>query len=384
MKVAIMCNTKSSEYPNRPELIDELLKSGDEVYFAAIDDGVHNNYFSEGKARYLPILASRNNTNPLVEVRSLLNVMNRIREFGIDSVLIYGIKNHPAMAIGAKLGGAKNIVCIVNGRGNLFTTKGIKGTILRFISFPMLRMAYAASNSVCFQNEDDSEFFVKNKLVKRNKISHTDGSGVNTEAFPFYPMPDKNEFLFLARITPSKGLIEYIEAAKIIKKKYPSTIFHVVGPIDNVIEASSKDILDKAVQDKIVIYHGKTDDVQGWLQKTRFFVYPSYYPEGVPRCVLQAVSCGRPVITCDSPGCKKAVINGWNGYLTEPRDFLELAEKMEILMTNSSLAKRMGKCSRELAENKFDIRKINAKIVALAHGAPSIISENIKEVKIYE
>ncbi|MBU5304844.1 glycosyltransferase family 4 protein [Eubacterium callanderi] len=368
MKIAIMCNTHSSEYPNRPELIDALLECGDDVYFAAIYDGIINSYYSKGKAKYLSVLASRNNTNPFVEIKSLWNVRKEIKDNGIESVIIYGIKNHPAMAIGAWLGGTRNIVCIVNGRGNLFTVKGFKGTILRFISFPMLKIAYRVSKTVCFQNEDDSAFFAKKRLVKKTKISHIDGSGVNTDIFKCYDLPKENEFLYLARITPSKGLVEYIEAARLVKKKYPSVKFHVVGPIDNAVEPSINNYLDSAVADGSILYHGKTDDVQGWLSKSRFFIYPSYYPEGVPRCVLQALSCGRPIITCDSPGCKKTVVDGVNGFLTKPRDYMEIAKKIVVLLKDPILAENMGKESRKLAEEKFDIGIINKKTISLAHG----------------
>ncbi len=181
-------------------------------------------------------------------------------------------------------------------------------------------------------------------------------------------MPKENEFLYLARITPSKGLVEYIEAARLVKKKYPSVKFHVVGPIDNAVEPSINNYLDSAVADGSILYHGKTDDVQGWLSKSRFFIYPSYYPEGVPRCVLQALSCGRPIITCDSPGCKKTVVDGVNGFLTKPRDYMEIAKKIVVLLKDPILAENMGKESRKLAEEKFDIGIINKKTISLAHG----------------
>ncbi len=362
-----MCNTKSSEYPNRPELIEDFLNIGDEVYFAAIDDGTINSYYSEGKAKLLPVLASRNNTNPFVELKSLFDVRRRVKEYGIESVVIYGIKNHPAMAIGSWIGGTKNIVCVVNGRGNLFTVKGLRGIILRTITFPMLKLAYMCSDTVCFQNEDDGIFFINKHLVKSDKVSYTDGSGVNTKLFPACDMPNKDEFLYLARITPSKGLKEYIEAAQIVKNKYPNTIFHVVGPVDDVIEGSSNSILDKAISDGVVLYHGETNNVKGWLQKTRYFVYPSYYPEGVPRCVLQALSCGRPIITCNSPGCKKTVIDQENGFLVEPRNSLEVANRMIRFIQDRKSAERMGKKSRWLAEKVFDVKIINKKIISLVH-----------------
>ena len=227
------------------------------MYFAALSDGIINRYFFEGKAKYLPVLASRNNTNPFVELKSLIDVKNKVNENKIDAAIIYGIKNHSAMAIGCKLGGVKKIISVVNGRGNLFTAKGIKGKLLRLISFPMLKIAYICSDSICFQNEDDANFFVQKHLVKHNKVSYTDGSGVNTELFPMSKMPENDEFLYLARITPSKGLKEYIEAAEIVKEKYPKTVFHVVGPVDDLIEDSVRGLLDQAVTDGIVEYHGK-------------------------------------------------------------------------------------------------------------------------------
>ena len=111
----------------------------------------------------------------------------------------------------------------------------------------------------------------------------------------------------------------------------------------------------------------KTDDVEGWIRRCRYFVYPSYYPEGVPRCVLQALSCGRPVITCNSPGCKKTVINNENGYLVEPRNSREVAECMEKLLLNKADAERMGKSSRNLAEKTFDVKIVNKKIISLVN-----------------
>ena len=367
MRVAIMCNTKSSEYPNRPELIEDFISKGDVVFFAAIDDGVIHPYFSEGKASYLPVLASRNNTNPIVEIKSLLNVKKQVKKYRIDGAVIYGIKNHPAMAIGCRMGGVKQIVCVVNGRGNLFTAKGVKGKILRMISYPMLKIAYKCSQTVCFQNEDDAELFIQKHLVNRRKVSYSDGSGVNTDLFPFYEMPKQNDFLYLARITPSKGVKEYIEAAEILKKKYPDTRFHVVGPVDNMVEESCMSIIDKAASKGIILYHGRTDDVKGWLKSTRYFVYPSYYPEGVPRCVLQAMSCGRPIITCNSPGCKKTVIENENGYLVEPKNSEDVAERMELLICDKIQAEKMGRASRNLAETVFNVRIINKIIISLVH-----------------
>lgn len=364
MRVAIMCNTKSSEYPNRPELIELFNEKSIQVFFAAIFDGTVNDYFKNNNMTYyLPIKASRNNINPIKEIMSLIDVRNQIKQNSITAAVIYGVKNHPSMAIGSFLGGAKNIVCVVNGRGNLFNTKGLKGLILRSVALPMLKLAYMVSSKVCFQNEDDAAYFTRRKLVNKKKVFCTNGSGVNTTFFENFPMPEDNEFLYMARITPSKGIVEYIEAAKRMKKKYPSAKFHVVGPIDDLIEGSCKKQIEEASRAGYIQYHGKTDNVREWLRRCRYFVYPSYYPEGVPRCVLQALSIGRPVITCNTAGCKKTVIDGKNGFLIESKNVDQLIEKMCWLIEHTKESNEMGNFSRKIAEEKFNVRMINKKIM---------------------
>ena len=329
MNVAILCNGNSTNKPDRPELIESLQKNGHTVYLGgAMAKGI-NSYYKESGTRFLPIIASRSNTNPIKEISSIFSVAKKIRKENISAVIVYGVKNHAAMAIGAKLGGAKRIMCVVNGRGNLFTLEGKKGTLLRLIAIPMLFTAYQLSSSVCFQNSDDFDFFKKKHLVlSKKKMFKTWGSGVNPDKYPESAMPSANKFLFLSRITPTKGIYEYLEAAKIVKDKYPEVEFDVVGPIDNVIEKGCNDAIIEADNERIINYHGPTNDVLTWLSNCRFFVYPSYYPEGVPRSLLEAMSVGRPIITCNSIGCRET-IDG-NGYLVEPHSANEIADRMIV------------------------------------------------------
>lgn len=363
MKIAILCNTKSSEFPNRPELIDDLIKEGNLVYFGAINNGLINNYYKEkSKVIFIPIIATRNNLNPLKELVSLWSIKKEISKNKIEATLIYGVKNHGAMSIGSKWGGAKQIICVVNGSGNLFTIKGLKGLAIRGMSFPVLKLAYALSTYVCFQNPDDEKLFIHRHLVNKNKCFLTHGSGVNLSEFSISQMPKEPRFLFLSRITPSKGIYEYIEAAKIVKKKFPNAEFDVVGPVDEVVENSCSLQINKAVKENIIKYHGKTDNVKYWLDRCRFFVYPSYH-EGVPRCILQAMAVGRPIITSDAPGCRETVDEGVNGVLAPTKDSNALAKKIFYLLENPKLAERMGIESRKIAEIKFNVHNINMEII---------------------
>lgn len=365
MRVAILCNNLSSQKSARMELVSKLKSCFERVYIGGIYDGIVHPWFSEDTAVFLPIKASRNNLNPFVEITSILSVRDAVKKKNIDKVIIYGVKNHAAMAIGAKLGGAKGILCVVNGSGNLFRITGVKGSVVRFMAFPMLRLAYRGCSAICFQNPDDLNLFIDKKIIKKSDNTFvTNGSGVNLESFPFSGMPEENRFLFLSRITATKGIIEFCEAANIVKRRYKDAAFDIVGPLDATVENGKiKEILDKSVKEGIVKYHGYTDQVLSWMSKCRFFVYPSYYPEGVPRCVLQALSAGRPIITCNTPGCKETVKEGYNGFLVNPRDAVGISEKMIWMIEHRDEAEHMGRHSRNLAVSRFDVNTVNSEIL---------------------
>ncbi len=364
-KIAILCNGVSSEVIDRKELIKLLQQKGYKTFVGEIFDGTVNNYYALNNISFIPIIASRNNTNPFNEIKSIHSVKKQIEKEKIESVIIYGVKNHAAMSIGSKLGGAKRIMCVVNGSGNLFKINGLKGKLLRIISFPMLWIAYKFSKCVCFQNKDDLEFFKKKHLITGKKEAFvTGGSGVNLAEFPFSFLPESNNFLYLARITLSKGIKEYIEAAYIVKKEFKSCRFDIYGGIDSTIEGSVGDILDRAINDGVVEYHGKTNDVKTALKKCRFFVYPSYYPEGVSRCLLQAISTGRPIITSNMPGCRETVIDGVNGFLVEKQNVKQLVDKMRYFLNNKDKMQGFGVESRKIAEEHFDINVVNKTIIS--------------------
>mgnify|MGYP002714493621 CR=1 FL=1 len=371
-RVAIMSNSKTSITHPRPELIESLKSTVGNVYVGLVNDGEVNDYYKLNDIKVISIDANRNNINPIKEIISLINICNNLKEYNINSVIIYGVKNHISMTLGAKLAGVKNVMCVINGRGNLFVLKGIKWGLVRFMSFPMLKLAYTLADSICFQNNDDLQLFKDNRLVKGEfKTFTTHGSGVNLEKFPKTEIVSDDSFLFLSRITKSKGLEEYINAARIVKNNYPDATFNIVGPIDNTVEKSGlNDILQKAVKEDIVTYHGETQQVSHYIAKSRYFIYPSYYPEGVPRSTLQALAIGRPVITCNTPGCKETVINNVNGFIVEKKNEVQLAKKMIWMIKHPNEVNMMAEESRRLAVEKFDVNKINKQLIEelLTHG----------------
>lgn len=134
--------------------------------------------------------------------------------------------------------------------------------------------------------------------------------------------------------------------------------FILLGDVDSNPTSLTKDILDEWVRDEIIEWPGQVE-VVSWLKSASVFVLPSFYREGVPRSIQEAMATGLPIITSDIPGCRDTVLDGVNGFLIPPRDPVKLAEKMIYFINNPSRVIEMGRESRILCEQKFDQNKVN-------------------------
>ncbi|WP_432694250.1 glycosyltransferase family 4 protein [Priestia aryabhattai] len=364
MKVAISMIVTCDKKIDRKELIRDLKEQNYEVvYIGQESKNTINPDFEELGVEFLSIPVGRNNINPFNEIKSLLAAKKVMQDNNIDTLLAYGIKTFPTMAIGAKLAGIKKIICIVNGSGRLFQLAGVKGKIVKLISYPMLWLAFLFSSHIFFQNQDDLKMLRKKKLLPRNNYNTINGSGVNLDTYELQEMVHKPVFLMLSRLTGSKGVNEYIEAAIQIKRLYPESVFYLVGPMDDQEESINKERLHKAVSEGVIKLKGKVENVASYIQLCKVFVLPSYYPEGIPRSILEAMAMGRPILTTNSPGCRETVEHGENGFLVEPRNSQDLVEKMKWFIENDAKIPEMGKRSREICEERFDVNKVNKTII---------------------
>ena len=183
------------------------------------------------------------------------------------------------------------------------------------------------------------------------------GSGVNLERFPDTPLPKNHEFLFVGRLIRDKGLMEYMEAGRILRKTVPDAKLHVVGYFDPNQTMLSADDLQPYIDDGTIVVHGKQENVLPFLQQCYAFVLPSYH-EGTPRSVLEALSVGRPVITTDAPGCRETVKDGENGFLVPVKNAPAIADAMLRLCLDPQLAEKMAAEARKYAETKFDVNYV--------------------------
>ena len=216
--------------------------------------------------------------------------------------------------------------------------------------------AEAASSET--ENSDDAAELVRRGVLPQEKCVVIAGSGIDLNTFPYSEVCQENTFFLATRLLVTKGVRTYFEAAKIVKEKHPEAKFYLAGSLDPNPDGINKDELDQYVQDGTVEYLGVVKDMPAALKEYAVFVLPSYYREGVPHAILEAMSIGRAIITTDAPGCKET-INGKNGFLIEPRNSEQLAEKMIWMIEHPAEVKQMGMESRKYAEEKFDVEKVN-------------------------
>lgn len=317
------------------------------------------------------ILMQRTGTNPVADLKLLKNLYQQIRQIQPDYVLSYTIKPVIYGTLAAWLAKVPHRFALITGLGYAFqNVESGKRSVFQKMVHGLYAQALKRSDKVFFQNPDDLKLFQDMHLLDVSKPTVVvNGSGVNVQDFDVMPLP-KNEqgqvkvsFLLIARLLGDKGVREYAESARIIKEKHPESEFHLVGWIDDNPSAISQSELDTWIADGRLKYWGKLSDVRPAIAECSVYVLPSYR-EGTPRTVLEAMAMGRAVITTDAPGCRETVTNGVNGYLVAVKSVNDLVQSMQYFIEDPKLTEYMGKRSREIALNKYDVHQVNKHMMA--------------------
>ena len=350
-KIAIVVNDSWYAWNMRARLARFFRKNGYEVVFIC----PYDKYSEKIKKEfiYIDIKLNTKSVNPLEDIKLIYKYYKIYKELKPDIILHYTIKPNIYGTIAASF---LNIPTINNiaGLGTLFIKQNIVTKIAKFL----YKFSQKRATKVFFQNRDDFDMFTSEKLVEKGKSDILPGSGVDIDKF----MPVEKEedgifrFLIVSRMLWAKGIAEYVEAAKIIKKKYKNVEFQLLGHLDvKSPTAIPKEQMDIWVNDKLVRYLGTSDNVLDEISKVDCIVLPSYYREGTPRTLLESASMGKPIITTDNVGCRDVVDDGANGYLCKIKNVENLASKMEM-MINLSEEERltMGKAGREKMLKEFD------------------------------
>jgi len=265
----------------------------------------------------------------------------------------------------ANLFSSRKVILHVTGMGVVYSNKSFSYLILRWVSNVVYWFMINFSSLVIVQNEDDRKQLQKIGFNRR-KVVLVKGSGVDTDLFVFDPVsrlnfrekycihPDEILFICVTRLIWEKGIREMVAAFQELHTDYPQMKLMIVGApfIDNPRHVSTE-YIESVKRHTHINFIGKHNDIQKLLSAADVFLYPSYYREGIPRSVLEALSVGLPVITTDTPGCNITVQESLNGYLITPRSVSAISEVIKKIANNPTQLKGMGVNSRVLAENTF-------------------------------
>ena len=345
-KILFLVNHDVVIYNFRLELVERLLHEGYEVWISS-PYGERIDELKNLGCHYVEANISRHGMNPITELRLLSYYENIIEKINPAIVFTYTIKPNIYGAMACK---KLHIPCVTNITG--LGTAVEKGGISQKISVLLYKLAFTDIQRVYFQNEENHQFFIDKKIAL-GKDDMLPGSGVNLERFALIDYPSDNtiEFAFIARIMKEKGIDNYLEAARKIKKKYPNTVFHVCGFCESEYDGK----LQEYVDDGSVIYHGMVSNVRKIHEKVHCIVHPTYYPEGLSNVLLEACASGRPIITTDRSGCREVIEEGKNGFIVKQQDTQDLVRVIEkfILLPHEKKVE-MGLVGRKKVEEEFN------------------------------
>ncbi|MEK7345074.1 MAG: glycosyltransferase family 4 protein [Pseudomonadota bacterium] len=368
MRILLVAGLADSLINFRGPLMAALQARGLDVHVAAPDMPSQNRTRQQLQALGLTVHEvpmARTGTNPLADLRTTWALWRLMLRIQPEKVLGYTIKPVIYGTLAAWLARVPQRFALITGLGYAFQGEGKRSKLQALVQV-LYKLALARANLVFFQNPDDLALFRQRGLLRQDsKVCVVNGSGVDLSRYDCRPLAatskgvNEPSFLCIGRLLGDKGIREYAQAARIIKQRNPAVRFVLVGDIDSNPNSVSQTELDAWVAEGSIDYVGKLADVRPAIEACSVYVLPSYR-EGTPRTVLEAMAMGRAVITTDAPGCRETVVNGDNGFLVPVKSADALAAAMEHFIQEPGLAQRMGQRGRQLAENKYDVHKVNA------------------------
>lgn len=369
MKLLIIVNVDWFLYSHRLPIILEANKKGYEVHIATKITDISKKNSLLNKGIYIHELSFD---------RSGKNLKKFITVFFEIILLLYKIKPNvlhlvtiqPIIfgGIAARIVGINKIVYAISGLGHTFLLKNSTSSIRRFFMLKVYRFAMATKNRiVIFQNPSDLDLLSKKCLLSSREVVLIPGSGVDLNKFKYSELPKSTPTILMAsRLLKSKGVYEFVNAARILKNEGLDIKFQLVGKPDKSNPlAIKRNEINQWIEDGLIEYLGFQNKMNEIIPKSHIVVLPSYYPEGLPKIICEAAACGRAVITTNQPGCKDAIVEGETGILIETRQSKQLAMAILNLIKDPNLLKKMSYKARKRAEKLFNIDSIVEKHIEI-------------------
>lgn len=358
MKIILFANTDWYLYNYRLPLAHILCARGDEVVLLS-PPGRYTERLQQEGFRWQSFPLERKGMNPFAELAAIFRLWQLLRREKPDLVHFFTIKPVLYGSIAARLAGIRRIVNAVPGLGIAFAEgQGL----LRLIVSTLYRVSLGGT-SVIFQNPDDRDVFLQNRLISASQAHLIPGSGVDVDVFRPSPEPGGEAVVMLAgRLLRSKGIPEFVAAAKRIRGDGIAARFVIVGEPypDNPDSIQPQELIAWQKEGAIETW-GWHDNMAEVIAQTSIICLPTRYKEGLPRLLVEAGACGRPVVTTDIPGCRLIVRNGENGQMIPPGDVDALAEALKMLIQNPALRRKMGQRGREIVEQEFSVERVIAR-----------------------
>ena len=364
MKVVILSSLSWSLINFRGALIARMIEEGHEVVACAPDEEPEVlERLARMGVRFRRTPMARAGTNPLHDVHTLLHYRHLMRAERPDVVVAYTQKPIIYGGLAARLWSRARYFSIMSGLGYVFSEEADGRRWLRSVVSRLYRIGIAQARCIFVFNSDDHRLMQESGIVSpTQRVMQVPGSGIDLRHFAEQPLP-KGPFTFLmmGRLMRDKGVGEYVEAARIVRARHPDVRFLLLTrpETENPTGYTAAD-LDRWREAGLIEFLPETRDVRPFIASAHAFVLPSFYREGLPRTILEALATGRPVITTDMPGCRDPIRHGVNGLLVPPRDASALADAMEAMIANPQRVTAMAGAARQTAVDVYDVDKVNA------------------------
>ena len=370
LKAILFANTDWYLYNFRLAYAEFLQKQGWEVVFVS-PNGEHAQKLQETGFRHIPFEFSRKGINPIQEKETISGIRELYEAEKPDLVHHFTIKCVIYGSLAAKETGIKSIVNSITGLGYMFLSNKPHVKVIREVVKHLYKKALA-DTQVIFENPDDRKLFLDMGLLNEENSHVVLGTGIDTERF--VPEPPTNSIpltILPARMIWDKGIKEFVDAAQMIRDEGVNARFALIGSNDTGNPTCIPfDQLTKWQKEGNVEWWGWQDDVPTFISMSHIVCLPSYR-EGLPKILIEAASCGRPIVTTDVPGCREVVKDGCNGYLVQEKNAEALKEALLKLINDPEKRLEMGKASREIAIEKFSNEIVNNGIYAVYQKALS-------------
>ena len=322
--------------------------------------GCHAELIKDSGIELIPLKLSRRSVNPIRELYLLIKLVRIFSQHSPDIVHNVAIKPVIYGSIAARLTGVSAVINALTGLGYVFISRKLIVRGVRLIVSLVYRLLLNRPNVITIiQNRDDSEYLINSKILKKERTALIRGSGVKLDQFvPGHITSAGATVILPGRMLRDKGVEEFVDAARYLKAKGVQARYVLVGDVDpdNPTSIARERILDWVAEGSIE-WWGKRTDMVNVYHSASIVCLPSYR-EGLPKVLIEAAACAKPIISTDVPGCREVVENGVNGLLVPARDATALAGAMEILINDPALQQKMGTNGRKKAEEEFSLSHI--------------------------